>query len=311
MSPRKRATEITRPAPSRNESVPPQAVPSAGDFLFSPEFEQLTLDEVCELPVSTSLYADRHAESFADLSAYGLDAVGSMPVLSPAGERFLFRKMNFLKYLAWRKSSGEGSHERSPDEPSAAELREDADAVRRHLAECNLRLVAAVARQFSTDQRDFDELVSEGNLILLKAVDRFDYSRGFRFSTYLTHSVRRHLYRLTATKSKRRSKEIAAPAEMLEAGRSASPETVEENPLPIHQAEELVRRMNECLTEREQWVVRKRFGLGDGSGLAFREIAKEAGLSKERIRQIQIAALGKLKDLLQRLEGEPAEAAPA
>lgn len=312
LAPDRAAAKTASAAPQ----MPPVRSPAYGDvpqFIFSDEFRSLTLDEVCELPASTPLYLDRQSEEFADLSICGVDSIATMPVLSPAGERFLFRKMNFLKYLASEQLAAAGRKRgRNPNaEHSAAELLADADAARRHLAECNLRLVASIARRFATGQADFDELLSEGNIILLKAVDRFDYSRGFRFSTYLTYSVQRHFFRVTSARSRRRSARMFSPSEVLDT--AAAPVTEEvESLADLHRIEELVRRMDECLTQREQWVVRERFGLGsENAGRPFREIAEEAGLSKERVRQIQLTALRKLKDFLEGLEGERAAAALA
>lgn len=316
MARRRKSTSVSDLAPRVWANAAPAAPPvlpteeGAARFLYNEEFHALTLDDVCEFPASTSLYADRDSEELADLLPGGIDSIGAMPVLSPAGERFLFRKMNYLKYRAWRQREVDGTQAKPrPDtEPSAAELLADAEAVRRHLAECNLRLVASIARRFAAGQADFDELLSEGNVILLKAIDRFDYARGFRFSTYLTYSVQRHLFRLAALRNRRRSVEVVSRAEVLEG--APAPDSEEDESLSsARRIEELVRRMDECLTQREQWVVRERFGLGkSNAGRPFREIAEEAGLSKERVRQIQLVALSKLKEFLQVIEGERGDA---
>lgn len=118
------------------------------------------------------------------------------PLLRPEGERTLFRKMNFCKYRALRLRS-----QLNPRRPAKRlvdqieTLLRTAERCRSQLVESNLRLVGAIARGFRNSNLDVEELVSEGNVVLLNAVEKFDFSRGFRFSTYATHAIRRHLYR--------------------------------------------------------------------------------------------------------------------
>lgn len=69
---------------------------------------------------------------------------------------------------------------------------EQSEQIRGQLVRSNLRLVASIARKFSTSVQDVEEFSSDGSMILLGAIDRFDYSRRFRFSTYATHSIQRH-----------------------------------------------------------------------------------------------------------------------
>ena len=143
--------------------------------------------------------------------------------------------------------------------------------------------------------------MSEGNTILLKAVDKFDYSRGFRFSTYVTHSVQRHFYRYFQRSQKRRLKELSAsetlPNVACEANDDAAALRDEQ------QAEILLARMGDCLDSREEFIVRHRCGFNtDETVSTFAVLGDELGLSKERVRQLFLIALDKLRQLAAELK---------
>lgn len=254
-----------------------------------------------------SIYSDREAAETLDLDGCGdFELLTDLPLLSPAGETFLFRKMNYLKHCA---EQARLLHTEEGDRQSRR-FNDDADAVRNHIAECNLRLVISIARKFSNSHCDFDDLMSEGNEILLKAITKFDFSRGFRFSTYATHSVQRHFFRYTQRQQKRNMVEYRSAVEILNEVPSD-----ELDPLIaqwIQEEErisELVARMAERLDEREQVVISGRFGLSTGGVVrTLRELAGDLGLSKERVRQLQIVAVDKLRDFFDELAPDYAAA---
>lgn len=294
-----------------NRKLRPRALAALkreGCFIFNETFPSLDPDEVLAFPTDMPLYVDGMQPGLAEMTEVGsFEALQAMPVLSPEGEQFLFRKLNYLRYLVNVRRAA-----LSIDEPQSQALEEieellaDADAVRNHIAECNLRLIASIARKFATSQTDFDELVSEANMILLKAIDKFDYARGFRFSTYLTHSVQRHFYRLSRTRQRRQARELPSSGEIVNAAPEPEDETTTDELLRSDRSlQALVSRMDECLDEREQYVMRERFGLGNGrAGRTLRDIAGDVGLSKERVRQIQIVAVQKLREFFERLQSE-------
>lgn len=261
-------------------------------YVHSEEFASLTLAEVLELDADQQLYrTDDNASSGAayEESEFCLQ---SRPLLSAAGESFLFRKMNYLKFLANQALLAEQADEPAED---WQQLLDDAEFVRNQIAECNLRLVVSIARRFANSPTELDELISEANLILIKAIDKFDYSRGFRFSTYATHSVQRHIYRWSQRKQRQRSFGAQIAPEAFDAIPAAE---IEEPQFDERFAASVVAQVGQCLDDREQYIIRERFGLG-ASGLArtLRDLAGDLGVSKERVRQIQIAALDKLRQL--------------
>jgi len=162
-----------------------------------------------------------------------------------------------------------------------------------------LRLVASIARKFSTSVQDVEEFSSDGSMILLGAIDRFDYSRRFRFSTYATHSIQRHFFRAWKVRQRRRQRFPVTSAEIL----TEVPEEYNEQPIcadPQAVVKELLQQAPDVLDPREHQILLHRFGLGGVSSEArtLREIAADLGVSKERVRQLQLKALEKLRPFL-------------
>jgi RNA polymerase sigma factor (sigma-70 family) len=270
-------------------------------FIKNDQFHDTDPKTILSLPPGTSIYGDREDLGLVEIDACGdFDMLHDMPLLSPEGESFLFRKMNYLKFLAEQSRTTKRA-----DASKVASLLEDAEAVRNHIAECNMRLVISLARKFSTGAADFDELMSEGSEILLKAISKFDFGRGFRFSTYATHSIQRHFFRYTQRRQKRKTVEVKTPIELLnELPEAESDSVIAEWVREEERMSQLISRMAECLDERECTIVAGRFGLGKSATRTLRELAADLGLSKERVRQLQMAAIEKLRGLFDELDGD-------
>ena len=222
------------------------------------------------------------------------------PLLTPQGEQHLFRRMNFLRFIANRRRS-----KIDPSRPLIKLVREvehliaESESCRKQLVESNLRLVASIARKFAKSMGDFEDLLSEGNAILLYAIDKFDFGRGFRFSTYATHAIQRHFFRVIQRMQRKRRFEIDSPADLL-LETVAAPEAVLESSSPALTPETL-RQMAKLLDERERFIIEERFGLRtkSSSEKTLKVLSDEMGLSKERVRQLQHRALEKLREFLE------------
>ncbi|MEY3459651.1 MAG: polymerase principal sigma factor HrdB [Planctomycetota bacterium] len=277
-------------------------------FVYAAEFEKLDGD-LRPVREAEALLSELRDVSIAARGEVSVESTESLaipswsatdPLLTFEQEQVLFKALNLLRYRANRLRS-----RLSPDSPSAARVREIrgmlelAEQIRGQLVRSNLRLVSSIARRFSVSHHDVDEFSSEGSMILLGAIDRFDYSRRFRFSTYATHSIQRHFFRASKVRQRRRLRFPCTSAEIL----SEVPEAVSELPIctdPQQVVHDLLRQAAEVLDDREYRILLQRFGL-EGSGgesQTLREIAADLGVSKERVRQLQLKALEKLRPLL-------------
>ncbi len=269
-------------------------------FIHSPQFHKFALEDVEW--TNGDIYVEEKADSAANdrIVPTHLSYLFRKPLLTPAGEQHLFRRMNFLRFLANRKRS-----KIDPRQPRIKLVREveqlvaESEIARKQLLESNLRLVASIARKFAKSMADFEDLLSEGNGILLYAIDKFDFSRGFRFSTYATHAIQRHYFRVIQRMQRKRRMEVDCPSDILmdSVNAPASSTTAEIPTL----TPEMLRQMTKLLDERELRIIQERFGLKAKpvEDKTLKVLSDEMGLSKERVRQLQHRALGKLRVYLE------------
>lgn len=259
-------------------------------YIDSQEFPKTTLKSI-DSEVPDTIYE----ESTRSTSGSGTGMMES-PLLTNSGETWLFKKMNFLKFKLAKACSKLVPKRATWKQIDQIEhLLQQIHETRSMIVEANTRLVSSIAHKFSNSTSEYDELVSEGNMILVNAVDKFDYSRGFRFSTYATHAVQRHYFRFMERKQKRRKREVATSTELLS---DVVPYSEGEAPLDYKLAHALIERFQDCLDDRETVIIRERFGLNDSeSSATLKVVAERVGLSKERVRQLQMRAIEKLQDL--------------
>jgi RNA polymerase primary sigma factor len=217
-------------------------------------------------------------------------------ILKAEEEQSLFRRMNYWKYRA--------DHVRStldPDDPKwsdvelAAAYLAAAEKVRNRVIRANMRLVMSVVKRFVTGVHSFDDLLSDGIYSLMQAVDKFDYARGFRFSTYAYRAIARNTYRKI---SKQQNELVRFSSDAME---TSSADLADASASPAEEVAQTRRRsaltqLVARLDRREQLIVRCRYALGAHRKVkTFQAIADKLGVSKERVRQIEQRAINKLR----------------
>ena len=225
-----------------------------------------------------------------------LGALYEIPLLTRTQEAHLFRKMNYLKYKAARLRKL-----LDPQRPKQALMDEiekchgEAMATRNQIIRANLRLVVSIAKRCLAGRDAFFELVSDGNISLFRAVEKFDFARGYAFGTYAAWAIVNGFARSTLTDYRRRERfrtnhgETVVSAVDRRHGQDAR--EAEQCQRPAQVAVIL-----ESLDRREREIIVRRFGLRRGSQpLTLAEISSELGVTKERIRQLESRALDKLR----------------
>ncbi|TWU13953.1 RNA polymerase sigma factor SigA [Symmachiella macrocystis] len=221
------------------------------------------------------------------------------PLLTPEQEFHLFRKMNFYNYRAAELRAAVDADTATYRQLETIEgLLQQAHAIRNQIVQANLRLVVSIARRFVDTANSFEDLVSEGNVPLIRAVEIFDYTRGYRFSTYATWAIRNSFVRFTPRSRRRSAQYLTGTQDLFEEFSDAgiSPTEYERE---HRQMTTLVSSMLASLDNRERTIVMSRFGLdGSGTKMKFREISSQLEISTERVRQIVARALAKLRTTL-------------
>ena len=283
-----------------------------------------------------------------------LKEIGKVPLLTAEQEIDLAKAMEAGLDAEKTLADDEGKNKLS--DAKKKELKQiiyEGDEAKKRLAEANLRLVVSIAKRYVGRGMLFLDLIQEGNLGLIKAVEKFDFRKGFKFSTYATWWIRQAITRAIADQART----IRIPVHMVETinklirvsrqllqelGREPLPEEVaKEMNLPVERVREILKISQEpvsletpigeeedshlgdfiqddnvpvpadaaaftllkeqlvevldTLTEREQKVLRLRFGLDDGRARTLEEVGKEFNVTRERIRQIEAKALRKLR----------------
>ncbi|MGH2627873.1 MAG: RNA polymerase sigma factor, partial [Anaerolineales bacterium] len=289
-----------------------------------------------------------------------LKEIGRVPLLNAAEEVALAQRIQWgeaatQRLAVLRHSNGSSSAAARAEEMNLRGAVLDGQEANRALIQANLRLVVSIAKRYRNRGMPFLDLIQEGNLGLMRAVEKFDHTKGFKFSTYATWWIRQAITRAIADQARtiripvhmmeNINKVVRVQRQMLqESGREPSLEGLaarvqmsvdlvreclrinqdvvsleqpvgdeddfslsdviedQEAVVPADAAartmlNEAVKEVLALLSEREQEVIRLRFGLDDGQMRTLEEVGREFGVTRERIRQIETNTLKKLKQL--------------
>jgi RNA polymerase primary sigma factor len=272
-------------------------------FMDHPAFHREGLGLPAELQPaldgSCAAKAPNRASSASGASA-AVAGLGETPLLSKQQEAFLFCRMNYLKFRAVRVAGQLDAEDPSPRLVEQVErFLSEALEIRNQLVRANLRLIVFVAKDFADRHNTLPELVSDGTIALMRAVEKFDFARGNRFSTYATWAIRNHFIRLLETNRKHRQRHLSGYQEKLDFSCQEDDVLPHANAAAVEKYE-YVEELLEHLNDRERVVITGRFALTvDGKKRTLEEIGETLGISKERVRQISERALEKLRDLAQ------------
>ncbi len=319
-----------------------------------PDDDDMVLTEEDEVDMENLDLSVPDGISIEDPVRMYLKEIGKVPLLTAEQEIDLAKLMEAGIDAEKALADDEGKNKLS--EAKKKELNQiiyEGNEAKKRLAEANLRLVVSIAKRYVGRGMLFLDLIQEGNLGLIKAVEKFDFRKGFKFSTYATWWIRQAITRAIADQART----IRIPVHMVETinklirvsrqllqelGREPLPEEVaKEMNLPVERVREILKISQEpvsletpigeeedshlgdfiqddnvpvpadaaaftllkeqlvevldTLTEREQKVLRLRFGLDDGRARTLEEVGKEFNVTRERIRQIEAKALRKLR----------------
>jgi RNA polymerase sigma factor (sigma-70 family) len=225
------------------------------------------------------------------------------PLLSKDQEQHLFRQMNFLKHQLHQLREGLApSKARAHDMDRIEEMQAKIGFVRDRLIRCNMRLVVNYAKKHASPTDNLWELISDGNMSLIRAVEKFDYARGNKFSTYASWAIMKNFARTIPDEKHRRERFVTGHEEVFE----VAPDTRsdEHEVLATHErATHSVNRLLDYLEPREREIIRMRAGLDDhGKNMTLEEIGQQFGITKERVRQLNARAMKKLRSIAEEQE---------
>lgn len=230
-----------------------------------------------------------------------LSELYGVPLLNKPQEQYYFRKMNFMK---WRAKSLQERLSVSDSPARVAKQMEEclheAATIKNLLTRSNLRLVVSIAKRHLKPGANFFELVSDGNMSLIRAIEKFDYARGNKFSTYASWAIMKNYARSVPAEYTKLDRFRTGYDELFGSvhegrGTAFSDELV--NKAQRDAITEILRELN----GRERKVIACRFGLSQGTEPeTLEQVGSRMGVTKERIRQIEVRALERMRRIAER-----------
>jgi len=273
--------------------------------LYNPQFDLPNADEII-LVSRSDLQGRRPAKKVkapADLPPY-LKALYEVPLLDMDQERDLFRRYNYLKHKADKlRKQIDPNTVRTTDLRRVESLLLEANVIKNQIIRANLRLVVSIAKKHVGGPMTLFELISDGNVSLMRAVEKFDYSRGYRFSTYASWAIMRNYARTVPRERYHLDRFATGHDEILDI--AASLRIYDPNEVNVPELRESIDMLLKKLSPLERSILIEHYGLGDaGNSKTLDQLGKLLGISKERVRQIEIKALKKLRGILRPQEAD-------
>jgi RNA polymerase sigma factor (sigma-70 family) len=277
------------------------------DYIYDPAFDDpgQEAEIVGDMPGAEQYEAEKRKMRVPKDVPVELASLYEVPLLNKEQEKHLFRKMNFFKHKAskirQRLVTEDGQLDvtrlRSSELDQFDDYRAEATAIKERLINCNMRLVVSIAKRHAAQSENLFELISDGNVSLIRAVEKFDHARGNKFSTYASWAIMKNYARSIPEEKTRRERYVTGHEQVFEAApdnRTDEQEVV----AAVEQATHKVNRMLDYLDPRERQIIRLRAGLdSDAGAMTLEKIGEQLGITKERVRQLNVRAMKKLRQL--------------
>lgn len=292
---------------SDDEKLLNQIMSQEQDYIDSPAFyekdaEKKIYDEAPDVPKPDTSWYHPVMDDLSGSSKNRTVKSAQQVILTGAEEKVLFHQFNYSRHRIWQlQQEVWASPSRKPTDAQADEILKWyrlADRIREQIAETNLALVLAMAKRTRMSEVDFADLVSEGNMALLRAVDKFDAGRGYKFSTYACRAILKAFSRQGMKLSKYRQRfptdfdPKLEKSNFLETKRSTFEKDAAE------EVKRIVLENRADLTDVERTVIEHRFGLETDDNekpMTLEQVGQIIGVTKERVRQIQNKAMEKIR----------------
>ena len=267
------------------------------DYMYSSVFDEADAAITILRPAPASDRKTGAVKAPPGLPPY-LNSLYSVPLLTREEEVYHFRKMNFLKHQAAQlQKQIDVSQPKTKDMDTIERYMEQANEVKNFLIRSNLRLVVSIAKKHMKPNSNFFEMVSDGNISLIRAIEKFDFARGFKFSTYASWAIMKNFARSIPAEYTQLDRFRTGNEEVFDQASDPRSERLNEEVINKRQHEALMEILSQ-LDSRERDIIVSRYGLKDGlPPQTLEQVGQKLGVTKERIRQLESRALQKLRKI--------------
>lgn len=265
------------------------------EFIYHASFESVAaIGEILAAPPA----AEKKGAKFKSppgLPPY-LASLYNVPLLTKDEEVYYFRKMNYVKFCAARlRDQLDVTRAKSRDMDQIESFLDQALEIKNLLIRSNLRLVVSIAKRHMKPTSNFFEMVSDGNISLIRAIEKFDFSKGNKFSTYASWAIMKNFARSIPAEHTHLDRFRTGNQELFHSSKDDRSDQFGQE-LVNHRQHQLIMSILDQLDEREKEIIVFRFGLNQGTEpQTLEQVGSHFGVTKERIRQLESRALGKLR----------------